>query len=92
MHLLDEVAEHAFGRVEVGDDAVLQRTDRNDVARRTADHGLSVGTDGNDAALGLVDRNNGRLVQDDAATAYVDEGVGSAQVDGHVTVESGVGH
>ena len=33
VHLLDEVAQHLLGDVEVGDDAVLQRADRADRAR-----------------------------------------------------------
>ena len=33
---LDEVAKHRFGDLEVGDDAVLDRPDRFDVARRSA--------------------------------------------------------
>jgi hypothetical protein len=33
VHLLDEVAQHPLGGVEVGDDAVAQRPDRHDVRR-----------------------------------------------------------
>jgi hypothetical protein len=42
VHLLDEVAQHALRGVEVGDDAVLQRTDRHDVAGRASDHALGL--------------------------------------------------
>ena len=42
VHLLDEVAQHLLADVEVGDDAVLQRADGLDVARRAADHPLGL--------------------------------------------------
>ena len=87
VHLLDEVAEHPLGGVEVGDDAVLERTDRDDVAGRTADHLLGLGAHGEDAAGVLVDRDDRRLVEHDAAPADVDQGVGGAEVDGHVAAD-----
>ncbi len=40
VHLLDEVAEHLLGDVEVGDHAVLQRADRGDRPGRPAEHPL----------------------------------------------------
>ena len=84
VHLLDEVAEHLLGDVEVGDDAVLERPDRRDRARRAAEHALRLDADGVDVARALVDRDDGRLGEHDAAAAHVDERVGGAEVDGHV--------
>ena len=84
MHLLDEVAQHLFADVEIGNDAVLQRTDRADVIRRAADHALRLGADCERPPVFHVDGDNRRLVEHDAATAYVDERVSGAQVDGHV--------
>ena len=78
VHLLDEVAQHLFADVEVGDDAVLQRADRADVIRRAPDHALGFGADGQGPPVLDVDRDNRRLVQDDATPAYVDERVGGA--------------
>ena len=78
--LLDEVAEHDLGDVEVGDDAVLERALGNDRARRAADHALGVGSDGQDAALALVDGDDGGLVDDDALAAHGDERVGGTEV------------
>src|SRR5436309_10070450 len=77
--LLDEVAEHRLGDLEVGDDAVLERPDRLDVAGRTAEHLLRLGPDRDDppAAPGLlVHRHDRGLVADDSLALHVDEGVG----------------
>ena len=84
VHLLDEVPQHLFADVEIGDDAVLQRPDGADVIRRAADHSLGLGADGQRAAVFHVDGHDGRLVEHDATAAHVDERVGGAQVDGHV--------
>ena len=40
VHLLDEVAQHLLGDVEVGDHTVLEGPDRLDRARRAAQHPL----------------------------------------------------
>ena len=45
VHLLDEVAEHLLGDVEVGDHAVLERADRRDRAGRPAEHALRLDAD-----------------------------------------------
>ena len=85
VHLLDEVAQHLLGHVEVGDDAVLERPDGRDVARRAAEHPLGLDADGVHLAVALVDRDDRRLGEDDAAAADVHECVRGAEVDGHVT-------
>jgi hypothetical protein len=82
--LLDEVAQHLLGHVEVGDHAVLERPDRRDRARRAAEHPLGLDPDGVHLAGARVDRHHARLGQHDAAPAHVDERVGRAQIDGHV--------
>ena len=84
VHLLDEVPEHLLGDVEVGDDAVLERADRGDRAGRAAEHPLRLDADRVHLAGALVDRDDRRLGEDDAAAAHVDERVGGAEVDGHV--------
>src|SRR3954466_3383130 len=61
MHLLDEVPKHLLGHVEVCDDAVLQRTDRLDRARRAAEHALCLDADGVHLTGALVDRDDRRL-------------------------------
>jgi hypothetical protein len=85
--LLDEVAQHRLGDVEVGDDAVLHRADGGDVAWGAAEHLLGFVADGQDLAGGGVDRDDGRLAQHDALVLDVDEGVGGAQVDADVVGE-----
>src|SRR6478736_3596558 len=96
VHLLDEVAQHLLADVEVRDDAVLERPDRLDVTRGAADHPLRFRADRKRAPVLHVDRDDGRLVEDDAATPYVDQGVGRPEVDGHVTADDrgvpGFGH
>src|SRR5690606_11446386 len=85
--LQDEVAEHPLGDLEVGDDAVLQRTHGDDVSRRATDHLLRFGTDREDATGIGVDRYDGRLVEYDPATPDVHQRVGGPEVDSHVTAD-----
>ena len=88
--LVDEVAQHRLGDLEVGDDAVLQRPDGDDGARRAAEHALGLDADGQHALGVLLDRDDGRLDEHDAAPADGDERVGGPEVDGHVaTAEPG---
>ena len=58
VHLLDEVAQHLLGRLEVGDHAVLERADGGDVVGGAADHPLGLVADGEDLAGGGVDRHH----------------------------------
>ena len=84
---VDEVLDHLLGDVEVADDAVAQRPDRDDVGRRPADHPLGLRPDGQHA-LGLgVDRHHARLAHDDPAVAHVDQRVGGPEVDPDVAGE-----
>jgi hypothetical protein len=87
MHLLDEVTEHLLGHIEVGDDAVLERTYRDDMRRRAADHPLGFGPHREDCAGLCVDGHDRRLVEHDPTTAHVYERVRRAQVYGHVATD-----
>ena len=87
MHLLDEVAKHSFGRVKVSDDTVLERADGHDVARGATDHLLGLGPHRQDATRILIDGDDGRLVENDPAAANIDEGVGRAEIDGHIATD-----
>src|SRR3990170_3852864 len=78
--LADEVAEHRLGDHVVGDDAVLHRPDRVDVARGPPDHLARLLADGHDA-LRLRDGHHRGLLDDDPLAEDVDEHVGRAQVD-----------
>ena len=77
MHLVDEVLQHLFRHLEIGDHAVFQRPDSGDIARRPAQHALGVGTYGGDRLLTVVgtDRNHRRLVQHDPFITHINERV-----------------
>ena len=74
--LMNEVRQHLFSGGEVRDDAVLHRSDRNDIAWRTAKHILRFLPNGLHRVRHLVDRHDRRLVDDDAASLCVNKGVG----------------
>jgi hypothetical protein len=80
--LLDEPGEHFLRVLEIGDDAVLHRADRDDVSRRPTEHILGVSTDRLDTAGLLVHRDDGGLGDDDPPPLRVHERVGRAQIDG----------
>ena len=62
------------------------------VPGRASEHALRLDADRMDVAGALVDRDDGRLREHDPAAADVDERVGGAEVDSHVTTaESGEG-
>jgi len=86
MHLRDEVLDHRLGDFEVGDDAVAQRTDRLDVARRSAEHHLGLFAHGEDLSLAALrgQSHDGRFVENDAPTLHIDQRIGRAEVDAHV--------
>jgi len=87
VNLVDEVLQHLLADAEVSDHAVFHRADGGNIAGSTTEHALGFGTDGHDALLVAVvaDRDHGRLVQDDAAFAHINKGIGSAQVDRQIT-------
>src|SRR5215218_7123320 len=85
MHLLDEVAQHLLGHIEVGDHAVLQRPDGADRPRGAAEHPLGLDPDGVNLTSAAIDRDDARLAQDDAAATHVDERVRGPEIDRHVT-------
>jgi hypothetical protein len=92
MDLLDEVAQHLLRDVEVGDHPVLQRADRADRPRRATEHPLRLYADRVHLSGALVDRDDARLGEDDAAPTHVDERVCGAEVHGHVAApEAGQG-
>jgi len=94
VHLLNEVAQHTLGGVEVGNNPIFQGADRDDVARGTTDHLLGLSTDGQDATGVGVDRHHTGFVQDDAASTDVDQGICRTQVNSHFAADEGqiVGH
>ena len=84
MNFVDEVLQHLLADAEVGDHAVFHRANGGDVARRTAEHALGLGTHGHHAFLVVgagTNRHHGRFVEHNAALAHVNQGIGSTQVD-----------
>jgi hypothetical protein len=84
VRLLDEVIQHLLGDLEVGDDAVLHRFDRDDVAGGAPQHLLRFFTDRFHFTGGFVQRDDGRLVDHNALTLGINERVGGSEVDGEV--------
>jgi hypothetical protein len=82
--LADEVAEHGLCDLEVGDDAVLEGADGNDVARRAAEHSLCIVTHREYFIRTGFDRDDGRFSQDDAVIFDVNQGIRSAKVDAYI--------
>ena len=78
--LVDEEPEHRLGDDVVGDDAVLHRPDRVDVAGRAPDHLAGFLAHGHDPVV-VVDRDDRRLRDHDALAFDVDEDVGRAEID-----------
>ncbi len=78
VRLLDEVVQHLFGDFEVGDHAVLHGLDGNDIAGRAAKHLLGLFAHRLDLAGVFVDGDDGGLIDDDALTARIHQGVRGA--------------
>ncbi len=88
MDACDEVAQHRFGNLEVCDDSVLHRTDRDDMARSPAQHLLRRFADsphlvGASAVLG--NSHHAWFGEDDATALHVDKCVRRSQIDSKVT-------
>ena len=89
MRLADEIHEHLLGGVEVGDHAVLHRTHRLDVRRRATEHLVGLDADRFDLPSRDVESDDGWFVEDDAAAAGEDAGVGGSEIDCHVRGKGG---
>ncbi len=77
----DEVRQHLLSDLEIGNDTVLHRTDRQDLARSASQHLLGVAPDGLDAAGLAVHGHDGGFGDDDSLPAGEDESVGRPEVD-----------
>ena len=61
IHLIDEVAKHGLGNLEIGDDAVLHRAYGGNVAGCTTQHFFCLGADGTDLSSRRVDGHHAGL-------------------------------
>ena len=84
MGLADEVGQHPFGDLEIGDDTVLQRTDGNDVGRGASHHVLGVPPHGFHLVRVFVDSHDGGLIDHNPLSLGKHQRVGRAQVNGEV--------
>ena len=71
--LADEVPEHRFSHFEVRDHPVFQRPDRDDIARRPAEHAFGVIAHGEHLVGPRPDCHHRRLAQNDAVVFDVDQ-------------------
>ena len=81
------MGQHGLGNLEVGDDAVFERTDGDDVAGRAAEHAFGLIADGEDFVRAGLHGDHGGFAQHDALIAYIDQGVGRSEIDPDVTRE-----
>ena len=82
MRLVDEVIQHLLGDFEVSDDAVLHRLDGDNIAGRAAQHFLRLFTDRLNFAGRFVQRDNRRLIDNNAFSFRENQRVGGAKVNG----------
>jgi hypothetical protein len=80
VYLLDEVAQHGFSDLEVGNYAVLHGPDGHDIARRSAQHSLCFLTDCQHVGGASLNGHDGGFSQYNAPISYVNEGIGSPEV------------
>src|SRR5262249_42904237 len=89
--LVDEVAEHGFAELEVGNHAVLQRAHGGDRLGGPAEHlagELAYGRPApEDFTRPFFERHDRGLVEYDPAPLDGDEGVGGPEIDGEVWAE-----
>ena len=84
VHGADEVLKHLLRDGEVGDHAVSQRADGDDIGRCAADHALRLRTYRQDLLVDAVYRDDGRLIDDDSASPHHDQRICGSKVDGYV--------
>ncbi len=87
VHGTDEISQHLLGDFEVGYDTIAEGPDRDNIRRCTANHALCFGANGKDFLGYAVDRNDRRLIDDDAPALDHDESIRRSQVDRDVVRE-----
>jgi hypothetical protein len=81
---VDEVIQHLLGDLKVSDDTILHRLDGDNITGRAAQHFLGFLADGLNFASRLVQRDNGRLVDNNALSFRENKRIGGAKVNGKV--------
>ena len=72
MDTADKILQHHLRNVELGDDAIAQRTDDRDIPGRPSHHLLGLQTDSQRLAQPFVNGDPGGLIDDDPLAAYID--------------------
>ena len=85
--LADEVAQHVFRRVVVGNDAVAQRMVSVDVARRPPQHGLGFTADGDDFIFHRIDGDDCRFIDDNPPVLDEHDDISRPQIDSNIAAE-----
>ena len=70
-HLVDKLLEHPLRHIIVGDHALPQGTDGDDIARGAAQHGLCLGANLQELSRGLIHCHHGGFVENDALSLHI---------------------
>ena len=87
-HLANELPEHPFGHVVIGDDALPQGADGDDVARGAPQHFLRLTAHFQQLASGLIHGHHAGLPQHDALAPDVNQHRRGAQINTNVSCQS----
>src|SRR5699024_250353 len=87
LHLTDKLLDHTLGHLIVRDDALTQRADGDNIARRTAEHFLCLRADGENFARNLVHRHYGWLIEYNALALDIDEHGRCAKINANIAGE-----
>lgn len=86
MHFLDEMLDHLFRDIKIGDHAIFQRANDLNIVRRLAHHQLGISAHGphlGHAVIGFQ-RDHRRFIEYDSLITQVDQRIGSAEVDRNI--------
>src|SRR5579875_952186 len=75
MSLMNEIVEHTLSHLEIGNDAVAERTNGNDIRRRAAEHVLGFGAAADDLSRASVHGNDGGFVEHNALPGDINQGI-----------------
>ena len=84
-HLADELPQHPFGHIVVGDNALPQGTDGHNVAGGLAQHLLGLCAHLEQLAGVLVQRHHRRLPQHNTLVLDIDQHAGGAQINADIS-------
>ncbi len=77
MGLLNEVFEHLFSQVKMGNHPISHRFDGNNIHRRAAHHLLGPVSDCFHFTVDSVNGHNGRFIDNNSSSPGINEGIGS---------------